>query len=327
MAGKLIISLDLELMWGVRDHASVAGYGNAVMGGRHAIPEMLRLFSRYGIRATWATVGLLFARTRSEMLEYAPDVFPEYENASLSNNPAVVSELGQNEDDDPLHFGRSLVDRIAAVDGQEIATHTFSHYYCLERGASLEAFDADLKSARAIAEAAGHRMDSIVFPRNQYSDAHMSVCLANGITAYRGQPDAFAYRPVPKTKEGRLRRGVRLLDSMIPLVPRHNNEATIASGEAVDVKASHFLRPWKKTPAGVSRLQHRRILQDLRATAIKGGDFHLWWHPHNFGRNPEENLFHIEQILREFVRLRDRHEMESVNMSDIARRLYQVRSV
>jgi len=191
----------------MRAHARVAGYGAAVMGGRHAIPETLSLFSQYKVRATWATVGLLFARTRSEMLEYAPDVFPEYENASLSNNPAVVSELGQNEDEDPLHFGRSLVDRIAAVEGQEIATHTFSHYYCLERGASLEAFDADLKSARAIAEAAGHRMDSIVFPRNQYSEAHISVCLANDITAYRGQPDAFAYRPVPKAREGRLRRG------------------------------------------------------------------------------------------------------------------------
>ncbi len=314
-------------MWGVRDHASVAEYGDAVLGGRRAIPEMLRLFSQYGVRATWATVGLLFARTRSDMLEYSPEICPDYDDVSLSNYSAIVNVVGQNEDEDPLHFGRSLVDRIAAADGQEIATHTFSHYYCLEHGSTIEAFEADLKSARAIAKAAGHQMESIVFPRNQYSEAYISVCRVNGITAYRGQPDAFAYRPAPKTKEGRLRRGVRLLDSILPVVPRRDEQASATQGGVVDVKASHFLRPSKKSPPILSGLQLRRILQDMRAAAIGGHNFHLWWHPHNFGRHSDENLFNLEQILKEFIRLRDQHAMESMNMSDIARRVNQGPSV
>ena len=68
MTGTFVISLDFELMWGVRDHRTVAEYGDAVLGGREAIPLMLSRFTEAGIRATWATVGLLFAKTRTEML-------------------------------------------------------------------------------------------------------------------------------------------------------------------------------------------------------------------------------------------------------------------
>lgn len=321
MTSRLIISLDLELMWGVRDHASVAEYGDAIIGGRRVIPEILRLFACYKVRATWATVGLLMARTRSEMLDYSPDVFPEYDNQALSNNPARISELGKNEDEDPFHFGRSLVDRIGAEEGQEIASHTFSHFYCLEPGATPETFDANLKSARAIAESAGHCINSMVFPRNQYSEAYLSVCVANGITAYRGQPDAYGYRPLPKAGEGRFRRGVRLIDSVVPIVPRGSQQAAYKPGDAVDVKASHFFRPWRSLPPGLSALQLGRILREMRSAAIKGRDFHLWWHPHNFGRHPQENLFYLERLLQEFVRLRSQLGMQSMNMSDVSRSL------
>ena len=99
MTGKLIISLDVELMWGVREHMSAATYGDAILGGRKAIPKMLRMFEEHGIRATWATVGLLFARSRSEMLEHMPDVLPEYVNAELGNYAAVRTDVGENEED------------------------------------------------------------------------------------------------------------------------------------------------------------------------------------------------------------------------------------
>ena len=67
MTSSFIISLDFELMWGVRDHRGLADYGDAVLGVRRAIPEILARFEAAGIRATWATVGLLFARTREEI--------------------------------------------------------------------------------------------------------------------------------------------------------------------------------------------------------------------------------------------------------------------
>jgi hypothetical protein len=54
-----LISLDFELMWGVRDHRSIATYGKNILGVREAIPAMLAMFTKYRVKATWATVGML----------------------------------------------------------------------------------------------------------------------------------------------------------------------------------------------------------------------------------------------------------------------------
>lgn len=52
VSGAFVISLDFELLWGVRDHADRSSYGRNILGGRAAIPRMLDLFERHGVRAT-----------------------------------------------------------------------------------------------------------------------------------------------------------------------------------------------------------------------------------------------------------------------------------
>lgn len=319
MTGKFIISLDFELMWGVRYHMNIDTYGDAVLGGRQAIPEMLKLFSRYEVHATWATVGLLFARTRQEMLDYLPDVLPNYANTCLSNYAAIHDEIGENEAEDPYHFGRSLLDLVAETPGQEIATHTFAHYYCLEDGQTLDAFKADIRSANAIAADAGHTLKSIVFPRNQYGNDHLRICAAEGIDVFRGQPDVFAYRTMSNREVTTLVRGVRLLDSVLPVIPRKDPVHPKACAGGHDVKASRFLRPWRASFPAYSRMHLNRVCAEMRTAAKQGRHFHLWWHPHNFGRNTRENLNQLEKILKEYARLNATHGMESMTMSDAAR--------
>src|SRR3546814_14381941 len=70
---SLGISLDLELMWGMRDHATTRDYGHRVLGEREAIPAMLELFEKSGIHATCATVGFLMCDGRDELLARAPE--------------------------------------------------------------------------------------------------------------------------------------------------------------------------------------------------------------------------------------------------------------
>jgi hypothetical protein len=85
--GELVISLDFELLWGVRDHATRDGYGPNILGARAAIPHMLERFARHGIRVTWATVGAVFCATREELLHHLPpeELRPRYDNGALSN--------------------------------------------------------------------------------------------------------------------------------------------------------------------------------------------------------------------------------------------------
>ncbi|SFQ62898.1 Polysaccharide deacetylase [Roseivivax halotolerans] len=316
MTGSFVISLDFELMWGVRDHRSVQDYGDAVLGGREAIPHMLARFEAAGVRATWATVGLLFARNRDEMLSFAPRDRPAYEDPGLSPYADIENRLiGENEQADPMHFGASLIDRIAETPGQELATHTYSHYYCLEPGADADSFEADLAAAAAIAGHSGHKLQSIVYPRNQMSEAFIERGAGQGITAYRGDARGWLYRPRADAETTRLFRLARFIDGALPLGPKQVVQPD-HDGQAWNVPASRFFRPWSKKLAFYHALHIRRIETEMELAARQGRCYHLWWHPHNFGRNTTENFVGLDRVIECFRRCSDEFGMVSRTMHD-----------
>ena len=318
MSGTFVISLDFELMWGVRDHRSVRDYGDAILGGRVAVPEILSRFKAAGIRATWATVGLMFAKNRDEMLEFAPDVRPNYKDPRLSPYSSIETGIiGENEKDDPLHFGGSLIDRIVDTPGQEIATHTYSHYYCLEPGQDMNSFSADIDAAITIANARGLSLTSLVFPRNQKTPAHARRAAELGIEVTRGEGSGWLNRPRSGAQRTPLFRFIRFLDDAFPTALAKVGNPTKV-GSTIDVPSSRFLRPWSKTLTPYNALHTRRIQSEMKLTAQSGGTFHLWWHPHNFGRHPKENLARLDELLDTFRYCKDNYGMTSSNMRDFA---------
>lgn len=309
--GEFVLSLDFELLWGMRDHATRGSYGANILGGRAAIPAMLERFERHGVQATWATVGALFCASREELLDALPpeELRPRYTRAALSNY-SYLDEIGTDEASDPYYFGASLIDQIARCPGQEIATHTMSHFYCLEEGASLEAFAADLDAACAVAARRGVTLRSIVFPRNQYGDGHLEVIWQRGIRRYRGNPGAWAYRPAAGAGQTLPRRLLRLVDAHTGLLGPHLYEP---GGD--NVPASHFLRPRARRLAALHDSHLAMIERAMTRAAHACRGFHLWWHPHNFGADPAINLAGLDRILAHFTRLRDGYGMVSQTMA------------
>ena len=320
MGGRLIVSLDFELHWGVRDHSSVEDYAENLLGVRQAIPALLAEFQRRGVRATWATVGFLLYRTRRELLDALPSELPTYADPALDPY-RTLEGIGVDEDADPFHFGESLARAIVETPGQELATHTFSHFYCMEPGQTKAQFSADLAAAVVAAARFGVPPRSLVFPRNQANLDYLDVLARHGLETYRGNPPLFAYRAVAGADERPRRRAVRLLDAYLPLdrlVERRSPRGRTDS--PVDVPGSIFLRP---VPRGRLRYLERarlaRIVGALRRAARDGGDVHLWWHPHNFGTNLRANLEFLGKILDEFEALRRRYGIQSVSMAEAAR--------
>ncbi len=322
-AGAFVCSLDLELYWGVRDRYPPDGgaYRANLLGERRAVPAILEVFRRHDISATWATVGLLFARTRDEMRAYWPEVRPRYARAQLSPYGDAV---GRDERDDPLRFAPSLLEEIRRTPGQEIATHTFSHYYCLEPGQTREAFAQDLDSAVRIAASRGVRLRSIVFPCNQVNPDYADLLLAAGIATMRGNERSWLYRPDRRDRSGgALRRAGRLLDSYVGLsgsnAARWEDLADPAG--LCNVPSSQFLRPWRPELRHLERQRLRRIAGAIRSAAREGRVYHLWWHPHNFGRHLAENLRFLEDVLETVAECRERFGMRSLSMEGVAAHL------
>lgn len=319
MSSSLVISLDFELMWGVRDKRTVSSYGKNIMGGRKAIPEMLKLFEQFHIRATWATVGMLFAKDKEELLHYLPKSLPTYDDENLSPYKFIQNDLGKNEKEAPEYFAHSLVEFIKNTSGQELATHTYSHYYCLEKGQALSAFEEDIKSSINIANNNDVSISSIVFPRNQLSNKHIDCCENLGIKTYRGNPSSFLYKTRNEVEQTLFVRGGRLLDSLLPLDGDHSYSLTKSKSKVLNIPASRLLRSaGQGVKSMLTELQVKRIMQEMTSAAKKGNMYHLWWHPHNFGTNLDENLLSLKTILNHFTFLKNEYGMESRNMNDFS---------
>jgi peptidoglycan/xylan/chitin deacetylase (PgdA/CDA1 family) len=316
--GAFVISLDFELHWGVRDKTSVLECRDNLLGARAAIPQLLELFRRYQIHATWATVGFLFCRNRNELLASVPTILPQYEDTDL-NPYTCLDQIGVDEENDPFHFAKSLIDLIADFPGQELGSHTFSHYYCLERGQPKDSFRQDLRMARRVASSQGLRMKSLVFPRNQCNTEYLEICKDEGFVSYRGNLDSYCYRAADDQGSTSLpKRALRYLDAYVPISKTSYKLPKGSSKQPVNIPASRFLRPYSAKLKYFERLRFRRIKNELTSAAESGEIYHLWWHPHNFGKNTSANLAFLEQILKHASHLKETTEFESLNMSELS---------
>jgi Polysaccharide deacetylase len=318
MAGTFVVSLDFELHWGVRDRFTADQYQANLRGAREVIPRILERFEATGVRASWATVGMLFCESRDELLARMPERQPAYDDPRLSPYGALRS-LGPDERADPLHFAPSLIRAVAATPGQEVATHTFSHFYCLEPGQTIEDFEADLRAAVDVARDAGVEHRSIVFPRNQVNHDYLPVCARYGLVAYRGNPDVWMHDARSDATETPPRRAGRLLDAYLPLSrTRSRPPARSPASGLVDVPASRFFRPRPRALALFEPRKVARVLAELSDAAARGGVYHLWWHPHNFGVHQDHHLAQLDAVLERFRALRDENGMRSLTMAEVA---------
>ncbi len=313
--GVFIISLDLELYWGVRDKKQIEEYKDNLLGVREVVPRLLELFNKYNIHATWACVGFLFFETLDELINGLPAIKPKYDRNILSPY-AHINNIGVCEKDDPFHYAPSLIKMIANESYQEIATHTFSHYYCLEPGQNDDMFENDLSRAIEVAKKYNLTINSLVFPRNQINESYLSICRKLGIKAYRGNPPSWLYKIKGNPP---LIRGLRLLDAyVIVSQPNYYSLDMVDKNIPFNISASRFLRPYSRILKFLEPLKLHRIISELTNAARKGQIYHLWWHPHNFGVNIDQNIELLRKILINFKRLQETYGMASYNMQEMA---------
>jgi peptidoglycan/xylan/chitin deacetylase (PgdA/CDA1 family) len=317
-SGSFIVSLDFELHWGVRDVVPLDSKRDYFLRAREAIPEMLRILREYQVHATWATVGFLFARNKRHLLDHLPEVRPAYSDTRLDPY-RFLSELGEDERSDPFHYAHSLLQAIAQVPGQEIASHTFSHYYCLEDGQTERTFEADLQAAAAIGEPFGRVTSALVFPRGQYNPDYASALERLGVRSYRVPSNFFPYRPRRAGEDRLAHRALRLLDSYVPLGGSRAEACDPNFDGSVPLRAGLFLRPYSPARRQLEPMRLRRIKAAMHDAASHGRDFHLWWHPHNFGAHTAKNLAILGEVLDEYRVLRERSNWPSRNMGEAAR--------
>ncbi len=320
-----VISLDFELYWGMFDKVTLKQYGANIAGVHTAIPEMLALFEQNGIHATWATVGMLMHDSRSSLLSALPaeEAQPVYENMTASSyNHIRKGALGENSTDDAYHYGSHLVEKIISTPHQELGSHTFSHYYCIDGSKNGEAiFAADCEAFKRASLRFNRPVTSIVFPRNQTTSEALKVCKEAGFTAYRGTPEHFLYTgKKEKAQTNIFLRALRLLDAYFNMSGHHTytiqSANTKTDSPLANIPASAFFRPYSSRLAVLEPLRIKRIKDSMTYAAKHNEVYHLWWHPHNFGINRKENIENLLEVIQHYNQLQQTYGMQSATMHE-----------
>lgn len=318
--GSLIISLDFELYWGVVETKTTDSYHENLSGAIQAAEDLLNLFLKYEIQATWATVGMLFAQNPQELKEMLPERRPSYQNPKVS----TYDYINHTNDFQPeFHFANDVIQKILKTRHQELGSHTFSHYFTLESGQSTDEFEADLSAMYDLGHSLDTELNSIVFPRDQVNPDYLSLLSKYGIKYYRSSPEGKHFSS--KTKNSYLSKIVRFVDSYSSIFGLHTfDNPTLESGNNLTcIPASHFLRPHNSRLPVLDKLQVKKIVRSIQYAARNKEAFHLWWHPHNFGKNRLENLAMLEQIIIAFCQMRDKEEIQSCSMKSYAEHIQQ----
>jgi len=321
MNGQFVISLDFEKYWGVFDVRTLENYKKNLDNVKPVIIRLLDLCEKYNIKLTFATVGFLFAKSKKELLDFLPSSKPEYYNSNFSPYN-LINELENSNTEHKYFFANSLIKLIKQSGKHEISSHTFCHYYCNETGQTIQQFEADLKAAIEIAKHNDIEITSMVFPRNQISADCIQLCAKYGITNYRGTEKHWMYNTfITKQLENPINRMFRLLDTYIN-ISGHNtyklNSLLDSEINMANIASSRFLRPYSNKFKFLESMKLNRIKQGLIHAAKHKEMFHLWWHPHNFGANMQENFKGLENIFKTYSELNKQYGLNSITMTELA---------
>lgn len=292
MSGALVVSLDTELGWGAiengrwRDREAVGVYERT----RPAVARLLRVMDELEAPATWAFVGGLLERRGQHALDHLPP----------PRRAAVVAALAAGRES--TFAGHDLIGRVLATRVRhEIASHTYSHTRFRDTGVDATFARQDLLLARRMLAPVAGAPTTLVFPSNdegfEREVRESGHCLVRGAPAAgRAAPRAVVLLlavltpppPAVLTEDGGLR---RLTGSMV-----FNSR-----DGRLDRIPFVLFRAWRGLARAVTR----------------GGVFHVWTHPFNFGTSAPL-LRAFECFLRRAAAARDRGRLRIVTMAEAA---------
>lgn len=297
MPGKLVISIDFELRWGVHDvyGLNFDAYRSNLENARDAVKTTLEMFESRNIRSTWATVGAIGLDNWNNYFNIVTEQ-PKYKKSKFN----IIEEYSKIDPNGDLHFAPNLVQKIIETKGQELGSHTFSHIYCREDGFKVADFIYD---ANCYSEVFKTRFNmnpkSIVFPRNQTNFiGHLKDL---NFEIYREKKAYFFNNKIAEKAEN--------LFEVISPYPYSSLILDIS--KTVGNLFIRFDLPSLLWKMQISKLKY--TLQNMNNDNV----FHIWWHPHNVGPNLKFGLARFEELFDLIAEEINANRVTSLNMLDL----------
>src|SRR5215470_5102026 len=268
MSGKLTISIDLELAWGVWDHLTPDDLKLAEEADRPICAALIELFERFGVPVTWAVVAALLDRSSAAT---RPG------NAAAWYAPDIIERLVKSE--------------VA----HEICSHSGRHPY-FDQLSAAQARD-DLEFAKEVHRANGLAFQSFVFPRG--APGHLELLAEVGLRTCNFADVGWV--ETLRHAGQAVGRVANLVDKLLPISPHPAQPEKL--GDIIHIPKSMLLMgrngPRRFVLPAVTR---RKLKLGLERANRSGGIFHLWFHPSNFYYRREEQLATLASFLEHAVK-------------------------
>jgi peptidoglycan/xylan/chitin deacetylase (PgdA/CDA1 family) len=311
--GVFTISIDFELLWGTMDKYGPDRFRAACeLERKEIINRLLSLFAEFEISATWCIVGHLFlSQCNSENGHKHPEIVrPTH---AWMQQDWFAYDPCDNEHDEHLFLGRSLVEKIRACRvPQEIGCHTFSHVIFGDEGCSRATASSELTECVRLAREMGIELRSFAFPRDRIG--HLDVLSEFGIACYRGrEPHWYEKRKLPEPIRRLASLAGVLAAAEPPLVlPEWRSEGIWNIPGSMIYFPNHGFR--RHIPIS---LRVKRAMKGLKAAVRQKKIFHLWFHPTNLADDMEAMFAGLRAILSNAREWQARGELAILPMGDV----------
>jgi hypothetical protein len=286
--GQLIISIDVELAWGVWDHVTPENLRFAAEDERPICARLVELFDRHQVPATWAIV------------------------AALLDQPSSVGRPGDKE----CWYAPEVIEQIASAKVRhEIGSHGGRHRH-FDSMSAAQARE-DLEFAREQHCAYALPFDSFVFPHN--SAGHLDVLRDAGLRAFRGRDRGwFMTASAAGRVAGRI---ANLVDKLLPIPPTPVNAHRDGEG-LVEIPGSMLLLQRRGLRRFVlATVTRAKLAMGLARARDTQSIFHFWFHPSNFYYRRDEQFATLVWFLEHVADEASRGHLEILTMGECARRL------
>ena len=282
--GKVTLSIDLELAWGLWDTITTQELQLAETAERPICASLVELFDRYQVPVSWLVVAALL------------------DEASAKSRPGATS----------CWYAPDVIERIVAAKVRhEIGCHGGRHVY-FDQISAAQARD-DLGFAKSVHRTHGLGFESFVFPRGAVG--HLDILAANGLRVVRSR-DVGLLRTA--NTGGRIvARALNFVDQFLPVPPQPSWPEAL--GELIDIPGCmQVLGRNGLRRLVLPQVTRAKLLIGLERARRTGGTFHLWFHPSNFYYRRDEQLATLAWFLERAAEEAGRGRIEFRTMGSYA---------
>ncbi len=315
--GIFCFSFDFELAWGNFDRWDREKLEIKCRIARESVlPRLLEILQRHSISATWAVVGhLMLGECAGCHGNPTPkhSWFPEW---------YAIDPKGR-ESEHPGCYSRSFLRKLAElIHPQDIGLHGFSHCIWGDPGCSAAVAAVEMDNALRAAAGLNITPKSFVFPRN--SIGHLDVLAASGIRIFRDRRFSKFQNSSPP-----IRRGLHFVSQFVglgpPTVMPRTDHGMVCIPFSSLYPSMDGIRRLISVPARV-----KRAVKGMKRAFLDRGVYHLTTHPVYLAyedTRTEKLLEGLEHIFAQAASFRDRGELDTLNMHQIAMALEETASL